>query len=91
MTADQVRAETTDDTRAQQRFPSHPLLLIAFVVGAAIALLVQVRFIPLDAPIFGLFKNQVDLDVYRAGAQHPARSVDGDDAAAGDDEGDRAA
>jgi alpha-1,2-mannosyltransferase len=44
--------------------------LAAFVVGAAIALLVQVRFIPLDAPIFGLFKNQVDLDVYRAGAQH---------------------
>lgn len=70
MTADQARAETTDDSIAQQRFPSHPLLLIAFVVGAAIALLVQVRFIPLDAPIFGLFKNQVDLDVYRAGAQH---------------------
>ena len=70
MTADQARAETTDHTGAQQRFPSHPLLLIAFVVGAAIALLVQVRFIPLDAPIFGLFKNQVDLDVYRAGAQH---------------------
>ena len=70
MTADQARAETTDDTSTQQRFPSHPLLLIAFVVGAAIALLVQVRFIPLDAPIFGLFKNQVDLDVYRAGAQH---------------------
>jgi alpha-1,2-mannosyltransferase len=70
LTADQARADTGGGTTARLRFPSGPLVLVAFVVGAAIALYVQVTFIRLDVPIFGLFKNQVDLDVYRAGAQH---------------------
>lgn len=40
------------------------------MVGAAVALYVQATFIPLDTRVFGLFKNQVDLHVYRAGALH---------------------
>lgn len=72
MTADQARVETIGEGRGRGRptFPAHPLILVAFVVGAAVALFVQFRVIRLDEPIFGLFQNQIDLEVYRAGAQH---------------------
>ncbi len=71
MVADQVGTDGGQPVD-RARFPSSPLVLAAFVVGALIALYVQVRFIPLDTRHFGLFKNQVDLDVYRAGAEHMA-------------------
>ena len=46
---------------------------IAIVVGsvlvAALALWVQNVVVPYSKPFWGLFDNQLDLDVYRAGAQ----------------------
>jgi alpha-1,2-mannosyltransferase len=59
---------TTSSTRS--RFPTSPWLLAGFVVAALCAIYVQVTFIPLDAEVFGLFENQVDLHVYRQGALH---------------------
>ncbi|GAA2057860.1 hypothetical protein GCM10009722_16220 [Williamsia deligens] len=41
-------------------------MLLVLVTG--FALYVQYRYIPLSARVFGLFDNQVDLRVYRAGA-----------------------
>lgn len=72
MTADQARVDTVGEGRGPGRptFPAHPLILVAFVVGAGVALFVQFSVIRLDEPIFGLFQNQIDLEVYRAGAQH---------------------
>ncbi|WP_020106688.1 glycosyltransferase 87 family protein [Nocardia sp. 348MFTsu5.1] len=59
---------TTPATRI--RFPTSPWLLAGFVVGAIIAVYVQLTIIPLDTKVFGLFDNQVDLRVYRQGALH---------------------
>ncbi|MFT4086421.1 MAG: glycosyltransferase 87 family protein [Gordonia sp. (in: high G+C Gram-positive bacteria)] len=44
-------------------------LLVGFVVLAALAVWVQNAIIPLNEPFWGLFDYQLDLDVYRAGAQ----------------------
>ena len=44
-------------------------LLVAFGVLAVIAVWVQNAIIPLTMPFWGLFDYQLDLDIYRAGAQ----------------------
>lgn len=44
------------------------------VVVAGFAVFVQYRYIPWDAPVFGLLNNQLDLRVYRAGG---SRLLDG--------------
>lgn len=41
-----------------------------FVVAGFVALYLQVTFIPWHSRPFGLFHNQIDLEVYRAGARH---------------------
>lgn len=69
MTANRVDVPDTAEPESH-RIPRSPLLVLGFVAGALLALYVQVSMIPLNTRIFGLFKNQVDLDVYRAGAQH---------------------
>lgn len=44
-------------------------LVVCFVALAAIAVWVQNAIIPFSEPFWGLFNYQLDLDVYRAGAQ----------------------
>lgn len=63
------RTGVIDTETGGLRFPRSWLLVLGFVVGAALALYIQFSMIPADTRIFGLFKNQVDLEVYRAGAQ----------------------
>lgn len=67
MTANLTGVTDRDETQGL-RIPGSPLLLLGFVAGAVLALYVQFRMIPLDTRVFGLFENQVDLEVYRAGA-----------------------
>ncbi|KQR99797.1 hypothetical protein ASG12_03220 [Williamsia sp. Leaf354] len=50
--------------------PRHPALYAIPVALAAVALYLQYAYIPFRAHVFGLFQNQADLRVYRAGAQH---------------------
>lgn len=65
------RAVATDTGEpGGRRFPGGLLVVLCFVGGAALALYVQFSMIPLDTRVFGLFQNQIDLAVYRAGAQH---------------------
>jgi alpha-1,2-mannosyltransferase len=65
-----VASDTEGAAVGRVRFPANPLLLAGFVVGAALAVYVQLTFIPLKTRLFGLFQNQIDLEVYRAGAQY---------------------
>ncbi|WP_290714228.1 glycosyltransferase 87 family protein [Gordonia sp. UBA5067] len=44
-------------------------MVVGVVVVAAIALLIQNAIVPFAKPFWGLFDNQLDLGVYRAGAQ----------------------
>lgn len=55
------------DTRVLPRSTVFGGLLLAV---AGFALYVQYRYIPWDTRVFGLFNNQLDLRVYRAGASH---------------------
>ncbi|MGU3290939.1 glycosyltransferase 87 family protein [Williamsia sp. M5A3_1d] len=50
--------------------PRHPALYAIPVALTAVALYLQYAYIPFHARVFGLFRNQADLRVYRAGAQH---------------------
>ena len=43
------------------------------MVLAIIALWLQDVIVPYSMPFWGLFDNQLDLDVYRAGADRPRR------------------
>lgn len=52
-------------TRLERSVPA----LIGFTVLAALALWAQNAIIPFSTPFWGLFDYQLDLDVYRAGAQ----------------------
>lgn len=49
--------------------PQRVLMVVGVVVVAAIALLIQNAIVPFAKPFWGLFDNQLDLGVYRAGAQ----------------------
>ncbi|MBT0567230.1 glycosyltransferase 87 family protein [Williamsia sp. CHRR-6] len=50
--------------------PRHPLFFLALVAITAVAVYLQLTYVPLHARVFGLFQNQLDLKVYRAGALH---------------------
>ncbi|GGF19629.1 glycosyltransferase 87 family protein [Williamsia phyllosphaerae] len=58
------------ERRAGKSLPRHPLFLVLLAIIAAVAVYVQLTYIPINARVFGLFDNQVDLKVYRAGALH---------------------
>lgn len=49
-------------------FPRSRKLLAVFIIGAAIAAYVQLTLTPYHNWPFGIFRNQVDMDVYRHGA-----------------------
>lgn len=70
MAVGRERVAGVDACGERVRFPASVVLVAGFMVGAVIALYVQLSFIPLDTPVFGLFQNQVDLEVYRQGALH---------------------
>ena len=44
-------------------------VLVGFVIAALLSIWLQNAIIPYTTPYWGLFDNQLDLDVYRAGAQ----------------------
>ncbi len=56
--------------RACTPVPGHPLFLVSIALIATVAVYLQITYIPINARVFGLFQNQVDLKVYRAGALH---------------------
>lgn len=60
-----------------RRFPRQWWVLALFAVAAVAAVWQQIVRVPFSTPMYGLFHNQIDAEVYRKGGEIVARGGDG--------------
>ena len=60
-----------------RRFPRQWWVLALFAVAAAVAVWQQFVRIPFSTPMYGLFHNQIDAEVYRKGGEIVAHGGEG--------------